>query len=235
MHENTKDLSAILAKLRKLLAHQQSAEAIGSLAEAEAFAAKISSLCDQYRISIAQLEPEQIREAVSIESWEKEGKGQSRRPLWLYFLCSGIGYGHHCRTLSNPRSWNYFYVGLKEDVAVCVAMTDILIKAMDQSFSRLKGQGVKKLSYYKGFSMAIAARYRAKRDEQKREQSGQALMRLTDKIIDEFVHEHFDEEKPRRVIVKTDFDFHEGFKDGLRQSLEEKVIDPAKKQRLLNA
>ena len=51
------DTTSIIDKLQKLLNHERSARTIGNVAEAEAFAAKISELLFEQRISPASVPP----------------------------------------------------------------------------------------------------------------------------------------------------------------------------------
>lgn len=51
---------SIIEKLRKLIRHERSAREIGSIAEAEAFAERIQSLCDEYNLSISEIDIDEI-------------------------------------------------------------------------------------------------------------------------------------------------------------------------------
>lgn len=46
----------IIEKLRKLIAMEQSARSIGSLAEAEAFASKVQELLSKHKLEMSEIE-----------------------------------------------------------------------------------------------------------------------------------------------------------------------------------
>jgi hypothetical protein len=48
--------NTIVAKLRKLVAHERSTRSIGSLAEAETFAAKIQDLLTAHKLSMSEID-----------------------------------------------------------------------------------------------------------------------------------------------------------------------------------
>ena len=49
----------ILEKIKKLIRHKESAEKIGSISEAEAFAVKIQKLLNEYNISLSDIDLEE--------------------------------------------------------------------------------------------------------------------------------------------------------------------------------
>mgnify|MGYP000684045842 CR=1 FL=1 len=101
----------ILEKLRKLIAHEKSAREIGSMDEAEAFAAKIQQLIDEYNIELSEIgnKPEETRvgsETLVLrtrQSWQKH---------FLIKLAKFYG----CNAIKYRKSW--LLVGTQIDRAI---------------------------------------------------------------------------------------------------------------------
>lgn len=60
----------IIEKLRKLIAMEQSARSIGSLAEAEAFASKVQELLSKHKLEMSEIELDEQEESDPID-WEE--------------------------------------------------------------------------------------------------------------------------------------------------------------------
>lgn len=65
-------LNKIVEKIRALIRHQQSAQKIGSLNEADAFAAKIQELCNKRRLSVAEMGKEEVASAITFTNFIPE-------------------------------------------------------------------------------------------------------------------------------------------------------------------
>jgi hypothetical protein len=105
--------SAILDRLSKLLKHQLSAKAIGSLAEAEAFASKIQQLLNQHKLSMSDIEAKQEEEegvgeiAVGPGDLAMDGKrsrihDKKTNITWLFTLAHATGECNDCATIIRP-------------------------------------------------------------------------------------------------------------------------------------
>jgi len=111
---------AIIEKLRKLIAHEKSAREIGSIAEAEAFAVKIQSLLDEYKLGMDEIEYAE-REAQEPIDWElismEEGGFTERKSkvYWQILLASTIAKCNGCQIVTNGRSNSLYFVGRASD------------------------------------------------------------------------------------------------------------------------
>lgn len=223
------DIGKIIEKLRKMVRHQESAAAIGSEAEAQAFAEKIAEMCDRYRLSVAELGEESIKSTIATSDWwpSEENKYKFRRPRWFVSLTAGIAHGHHCVQLSKKGLMHCSFVGLEEDAATCIAMTNILIRAMKECFDNHEFRSLlNRNDYYNGFAIAVYNAYGKRRDaENATSENSQALIKLTDKLIDQATSE-YPEEKHRKVQIKDRSSFGIGYHDGEKQDLNAKLIDP---------
>lgn len=117
----------ILEKLRKLLLHKESAEQIGSSAEAEAFALKIQKLLNQYNLSLSDIDLEErknnmVREK-GLDAKSKGFKGRSS-----YIVMDVIAKNNWCKAYSTGLSSTGLMsiIGSKENVEVCKYLHSIL-------------------------------------------------------------------------------------------------------------
>jgi hypothetical protein len=110
----------IVEKLKKLIEHQNSAAAIGSQKEAEAFASKVQELLSKYKLSMSDVEARVEEEAgVGKSSVPLVGKKGERNALldkpgiypWLWTLASTIANCNDCMALVSP---TYKYVPYNE-------------------------------------------------------------------------------------------------------------------------
>lgn len=230
------DLSKVIDKLRKLVKHQESAAAIGSEAEAQAFAEKIAEMCDRYRLSVAELGEEAIKNTIRTAHWEPETIGQKTkyvRPRCFLVLTSAIAAGYHCVQTSNGFINHCNFIGLEEDVATCIAMTGILVRAMDECFrkrSLVASQKFKRSEYYYGFALAIAWRYQQRRKEQEQgDGSEQALMLLTDRLVRQAV-ESIPTSNIREKKIEMSASLAAGYRDGSKQDLNARLLNSNESQ-----
>lgn len=113
------DRDEILRKLKKLQAHATSAEAIGSEAEAQAFAAKITQLIAQHQIDRAELEAQDLADEEDLNPIEqvcmdyRRVKLKRKRVPWQYTLAVAVGDGHYCSLLITPKVNTVWFVGRK--------------------------------------------------------------------------------------------------------------------------
>lgn len=93
---SSQDRQAIIDKLNKLMAKQVSLEEMGSLKEAEVFAAKASELMAQYQISNSELGFEEKKEPVEREVIVKEEVLKKNDGRWAISLYSTIARYNFC-------------------------------------------------------------------------------------------------------------------------------------------
>jgi len=125
----------LLDKLSKLKAHAESAKAIGSEAEAQAFAEKLQSLLLEHDLSMSDLEFERMEAEEPIEQeyidLEKHGiKSKKTRIAWMERLASVVARANFCRVLVSSGSSNIWLVGRREHRAVAEYMIVTLTRAI---------------------------------------------------------------------------------------------------------
>lgn len=231
----------ILDKLRKLIEHEKSARDIGSLHEADAFAQKISELCELYRIAIADVPEEKPAEAkpaddIWIKKWDPdEVNGRKRRQSnWQREMAMGIAYGHFCELLIYRGSNKVAFVGLSNDVETASAMMTILCRAAISSCDtarRRRMSGFQPNQFLFGFALAIKQLYKRRRDEQETKHSSavNALVRQTHKDI----RKRLSHIKNSRELKQPEYNrsMQAGYDAGLQQSVNSNLItgaEPAK-------
>lgn len=183
----------IIDKLAKLLRHQESAKAIGSIAEAEAFATRIQELLTKHKLEMSDI---QFVEQETAEPIEDEYvtprtlgiKHESKRVMWQENLASAIARSNDCSTLISNHSNVAYFVGRKSDREICVALfryfLNLIVEMADREAESAKEDERTKLkiarpwytgadlrwhmrdfrvSYSKGMSAAIQSRLMERR------------------------------------------------------------------------
>ncbi len=226
---NTEDLNRKARLIKQLLAQAESEKALGNLAAAEAFAAKVAELCDKYRLSVAEMPEGELRDTIRDERWSLADAGerdQWKRSLWLTNLAYGVAYGHRCAACSFRGVAMVSFVGLAQDVEVCRAMMSILTRAARACFANYKAEhkGAKLRPYMNGFALAIQRRYKAQRDAMEQDGNALALMRVVDQLIQKSLAcVRLDKGKYARPVA--DGDFRRGLSDGERQDLRARLLN----------
>jgi len=119
---------SILEKLSKIKAHADSAKAIGSEAEAEAFASMLQKMLLQHKLEISDLDFQKEMETESVEkhyidySLYPDIKLRRSRVHWIECLGSIVAEAHFCQILVYPNSSRISLVGRKSDIAVAEYM-----------------------------------------------------------------------------------------------------------------
>lgn len=153
----------IIDKLAKMLRHKESAEQIGSIAEAEAFATRIQELLDKHKLEMSDIQFVELETSEPIEHEcvrpdDLGIKQESKRIEWQEDLASAIAHANDCRTLiNNYGNWSYF-VGRKSDREICVSLlkyfTRLIVEMSDRAASAAKDTEREKLkaqmSWYTG-------------------------------------------------------------------------------------
>jgi hypothetical protein len=225
---NSEELKKKAKLIKQLLANAESEKALGNLAAAEAFAGKVSELCDKYRLSIAELPEDELRETVSREYWDLTDIGQKhkwQRSHWLTTLGYAIAFGHRCALLTTVGMARLGFIGLEQDVEVCRAMMSILTRSAQACFGQFKKEhkGAKVRPYMSGFAMAILKRYAVQREEMEKNTSSMALMCIVDKLVERAV-EGIKKERQSPKMPAVDDSFKRGIEDGNRQDLRARLL-----------
>lgn len=233
------DLSnEVLIKIRKLIEHERSAREIGSLLEADAFAAKISELCDRHRIAISEVPEAERRSDIQESDWEPSEAGEkqlNRRSVWQVRMASAIAHGHYCALMLFPRLNDVRFAGSGADVEVAKAMMTILCRAAREACSKARRQNsrIAPNQFLYGFAVAISNRYHQQRAEQEAQHSGatRALVRSTKALVLER-YGTIPEAKPMKQPRYGD-SMQDGYKAGMQANINNKLLGEASSPRLL--
>jgi len=125
----------IITKLRKLIEHERSARSIGSLAEAEAFAAKIQDLLTAHKLSMSEIDF-QAREDGEPIDWEhvdgsEVGRGgRKTKVYWRVVIAKAIAKINSCEIVNETRSHGnaFFFVGRTSDREIAKTLYLYLIE-----------------------------------------------------------------------------------------------------------
>lgn len=115
-------MNPIIEKLRKLIAHERSSRNIGSLAEAEAFAAKIQDILTANKLDMSEVDF-QAREDGEPIDWEKvDGReidrgGSRTKVYWRQIIAKTVAKVNSCDVVNNKASRGraFFFVGRTSD------------------------------------------------------------------------------------------------------------------------
>jgi hypothetical protein len=194
------DRERAIDRVRKSLAQAASAEAIGSLNEAEAFAAFAQKIMIAHKLSLSDLDSktddanigdEYFNVAVVLD-WKKSDKG---REMWLQRLTSGICRANFCKMWYVPGSKTVKIIGRDTDREVVKYMLTVLAReaerlaVLHERKARLSamraGQPMPvqpKKSFLLGFADAIYTKLTFVMEEATRAATGTALVRLNNQI-----------------------------------------------------
>lgn len=114
------DRESIIRKLKKLHAKAQSAEAIGSEAEAQTFAEAVQRMLSEYKVEAAEIQEQDGKDANPIvrvqPDWDKHKIKYRRREVeWMKELAAVVAWGHYCRISFVPKSSLVFFIGHEAD------------------------------------------------------------------------------------------------------------------------
>jgi hypothetical protein len=163
----------LLDKLRKLVAHEESARKIDSIAEAEAFAAKIQLLLFEHKLSMSDVQAKEVNKTASLISEDgfvvdRLGGYGNFPKRWPYFvqLATGIAKAHFCGCMISQWAKRIYFVGREEDRQVAIEMFRYLailgIELGSKSWRVYDGYDERWAflkSFYLGYVVAICSRY----------------------------------------------------------------------------
>lgn len=123
----------IIDKIRKLLAHEKSARAIGSIKEAQAFMAKVQELLDQHKLGMDEVDFDAREEGEPINAEhvgaadEAAGFRCGKKSLWQIHLAMAIADCNNCQVVLSVGNALYF-VGRTSDRQICKMLFIYLIE-----------------------------------------------------------------------------------------------------------
>jgi len=218
----------VIELLQKLIEHERSARAIGSIAEAETFAAKAQELLTKHKLEMTDVEfaaeeaaapPEEERFYVNT----KLGMSSNRNDGWIGVLIEAISRANFCRVIRRhvTSGTNVFsIVGRKPDRDTTKALFIYLSEAAIQTSVReaylgdapVASAGEFMRGFKFGFAAAIADRLAIKKKELTAGAGTQGLIRLNQ--IELAVKEKYDELFPDTVTSTVSTRNHDGYVAG---------------------
>ncbi len=169
-------LSKVIEKLRKIKAHSESAEKIGSMDEAEAFAAMFQQLLLRHKLEATDIEFEEEEKEEPVEEhiveWQDIQFGH-KRVGWVERLASIVAKAHFCRIMVCSGSSRITLVGRQSDIEIAEFMLVTLVRIADKLVRkecrkyRKENPGANtkgyRVSFMRGFIERLAERYREER------------------------------------------------------------------------
>lgn len=205
-HASDVDLKAITEKVKKLMRKARSAEAIGSQAEAEAFAAKAQELLLRHKLSLGNVDLDALEDAdpiieadvdpstIGTRRKKTRVRGKSR---WVGQLANVVAHAYFCRVYTYTCSANVAFIGRTSDREVAVdVFTRLVAFAADASYDAYcklfyangaSGVGANfNAEFHRGFRFALAERFAAIRAAATPTSDERALIVLHDKAVDAY-------------------------------------------------
>lgn len=115
---------SILERLRKLITHEKSCRVIGSIKEADAFAARIQQMLNEHKLVMDEVAwTERDEEPIAWGHVGKTDEGfnySAKRREWQVFLAKAIAKANSCRlVLHNGGGNQLYFVGRTSDRELC--------------------------------------------------------------------------------------------------------------------
>jgi hypothetical protein len=157
-------------KLRKLIAHEESARKIGNEGEARVFASTIQEWLTRHKLSLEDVASEVAIDG-STEVGQEQVRTSSRRVYWEETLASAIAESNSCKTVitsySYPgrrqawavpsrrsyltrHSYSIWFVGEKADREICIELFSYLTD-LAQHLANKEAEGNKNTEFYRRF------------------------------------------------------------------------------------
>lgn len=213
--------SKILDKLRKLLRQSEGERAIGNLAAAQTFAAKVQELLTKHKLSMGDIPV--LDEATTAEAVGDEtvsAGSQRRLATWQLLLITLVAKANECKAIGIPGSNTFHLIGTETNrkmVSLLFSYFSLLAKDLADNETRDVGEGRRfKNAYLYGFAEAVGNRLveQSNRTEQQAKQlqsSSTALIRLSDnrEAVVRYVKEKYKFQSSARPSLQ-----HDGYRMG---------------------
>lgn len=180
----------ILDKIKKLMRHKESAEAIGSTAEAEVFAVKIQKLLNEYNLSLSDISLEERQD--NITKTKEDAKSPGFKGRSSYRVMKVVAKFNWCKVYCSSKSTdNYMIlVGSPENIEVCKyihsVVFNVAVKEGRKSYSKYKkefeenvikralfnkpiSRGAYLRTFIEGFSSGLYDKFEAEQNQFKKE------------------------------------------------------------------
>lgn len=218
----------IIEKIKKLILHQKSAEEIGSLKEAEAFASKVQKLLNQYNISLEEISFEDLKESV-IRVW-MDCKIKSVSDTLGYFIMHPIAKYNWCRVYSGGKG-KMCIVGTKENIEICEMIYNIVIpifvsvgKKLHKESGSRKGLDTFQREFLNGCAKGLGEKFKAEQQTFILENvKSDGLILRNDKAVAEYVEEKMNVGKSKKRSVPNTGVYQQGVTTGKNTSINHQI------------
>ncbi len=180
------DREKIIDKIAKLKAHAESAEKIGSEAEAQAFAEMMQRLLLKHKLSLTDIQFAKLEQDEPVQEFAFSWQGltyngpldnRNHRVAWTETLANIVARAHFCRILVFEKSARITIVGRKSDVAVAEFMIITLARAASKiSFTEArrykKAAGFSSRGFRESFLASFVQRIAERFEEERQRQEG---------------------------------------------------------------
>ncbi len=176
----------VIDKLRKLIAHAQSAKTIGSKSEAEAFATKIQELLDAYNLSMCDIDMSESSSTIN-----REFTNHQARHHWQKYFIANLAAINGCRAVLSGTSITIIGTEIDRQIVleIYVYFEKLVREFADRSLKEWKTTAeyhrkrkktfhsrLFKKSYFHGFILALIFRFREQHEISKESSSNQTAL-----------------------------------------------------------
>jgi hypothetical protein len=223
-------MESILDKIKKLMAHQESAEQMGSIHEAEAFAAKIQKMMHAHNISLKDISFEDLKENVKQEYLDS--KIASVSYSLGYFIMYPIAKYNWCRVYIAKRN-RMLIVGSPENIEACKMIYDTVLaiflkvgKEKYKTTNKAVGLDTYLREFLQGCANGLADKFKAERKIlELQNSSSTALIVRNDKAVEAYVEKTFKVGKSKAREVKKSDAYFQGLQTGRNVELNKKISE----------
>lgn len=204
----------IISKIEKLLSLAGNNP---SEAEAQAAMLKAQQLMAEHNISMESIQEQDPSQKEIVQEWVKGGQSCQ----WMRGLAQVIANNFRCTFLVG-RGYGLVFVGVKEDVGICIQVFNFASHTLDRNMMKLRrqyrkqGQDTSGISgdYSSGFIKGLKDKF-----QEQVEKKGWGLVLVKDKAVTEYVEQIKDKKgpaKPGKALTKSGNSelFNKGYKDG---------------------
>jgi hypothetical protein len=218
----------IIDKIKKLVAHQRSAEEIGSINESIAFAAKIQKLLNEHNIAMSEISFDELKESVIEEVLS--AKIPSVSDTLGYFVMRPIAKYNWCRVYVIGKG-RTLIVGTPENVEVCKMIYEIVLpiflkegKRIFKEENRHIGLDTFLREFIQGCANGLDFKLKTERAEfEAKNVTCTGLIIRNDKAVELYVEEKFGEVRGKKKTVKQSKTWSKGFEVGKNVELNKKL------------
>lgn len=249
MSEKTTASEQIIQRIKKLLKHAESAKALGSEAEAEAFALKANELLMEYNLSMLDIAASKDDDAVDFSNYVygeyisyKDNQSGNR---WKYDLISVLTKYNLCDFTFNRYHVAFRVYGRMENVDVVVWMYNFLsiglLRLAQERYNTdmlLRSQYTNRYAFLKDFLLGAVRGVQAKLEEQRQTQAKNSqmygLMVINKEMLDKYIKTedpNIKEARARKTVF-VGAAYSEGKKAGFGYNITKPLSSPKQHKQL---